>query len=529
MKNSKIIFFTTWVALTMLPMFCSAQYFQALFDVDSTQDWAQDIFLNPDNSYFTIASSFNSRTLKWEFASMTIAPDGLSIVNKKILTTNYYYPFPGIPGEVRKLPGGNYIVPLTLQNPNIDYANSNAGFMKINPIGDTIFIKSCFDTSVNFTALLCASLLGNTHVIAGGLIAGNTSDYSSGLIVCADTFGDTIWTKSYLIDTGHQTMINTVEPIDNWRILVGATRDTRIFYPTTSETIDFNAPWFLVIDTNGNILKDTLWRYTDYWEHLVGVEGGHLYKDKNGGYFHYGNKSDIVNYSNLSGSLHNCPEYFAHLDTDFRITWIDSFPFSDTFGERLIYKMLQTADSDYILAGAYVKDSVTGIGFGWMAKIDKHGGILWQRTYLNDSDQPEYIEDVIEKPNHGLVFIGQSFNDTTPAWHNYLDVWLVGTDSLGCDVGGCEYPTGVRGVVSGEQEASFSVYPNPANTLINFQFSTPIDATIKITNIEGQILETVQVNSATMATLNIASFPPGMYVYQVVTKAETQVGKIIKE
>jgi len=73
------------------------------------------------------------------------------------------------------------------------------------------------------------------------------------------------------------------------------------------------------------------------------------------------------------------------------------------------------------------------------------------------------------------------------------------------------------------------VYPNPANTLINFQFSTAVDATIKITNIEGQILQTVQVNSATMATLNVASYPPGMYVYQVVTKAETQVGKVVKE
>ena len=508
MKNCKIIFFITWVALTALPMLCSAQYFQALFDADSTQDWAQDIFLNPDSSYFTITSSFNSRTFKWEFASMTIAPDGLSIVNKKILTTNYYYPFPGIPGEVRKLPGGNYIVPLTLQNPNIDYENSNAGFMKIDPIGDTIFIKSCFDTSANFTALLCATLFGNRHVFAGGFIAGNTSDYSLGLIICADTFGDTIWTKSYLIDTGHQTMINTVEPLDNWRILVGATRDTRIFYPSTGETIDFNTPWFLVIDTNGNILKDTLWRYTDYWERLSGVEGGHLYKDNNGGYFHYGWLNHLTIPSDLS-DYHNFPSYFAHLDDNFRITWIDSFPFSDTFGKGAIFRIKQTLDSNYLVYGGMAKTYV-GKGYGWVAKISKNGNVLWQRTYLSDSTQNAYLEALIEKPDGNLVFFGQSFNDTLPTWHNVLDVWMVGVDSLGCDVGGCEYPTEVRGVGSGEREASFSVYPNPTDGELTIISS--LSGTFEVLTVTGQLVGEYAIAAGT-TNLNLPAISAsGIYM-----------------
>jgi len=507
MKNSKIIFFTTWVALTMLPMFCSAQYFQALFDVDSTQDWAQDIFLNPDNSYFTIASSFNSRTLKWEFASMTIAPDGLSIVNKKIITTNYYYPFPGIPGEVRKLPGGDYIVPFTLENPNIAYANLDAGFLKLNPVGDTIFIKTYFDTSLVGTELNCVTLLPNGYILGGGSIGGNWNDYAAALIVCADTSGDTLWTKSYLIDTGHYTMINTVEPIDNWRILVGATRDTRIFYPSTGDVIDFNAPWFLVIDTNGNILKDTLWSYTDYWEHLVGVEGGHLYKDKNGGYFHYGNKSDIVDYTDLN-SLHNCPEYFTHLDTNFRITWIDSFPYSDTFGERLIFRIMQTLDSNYIIYGGMAKTSI--LGYGWVAKISKNGNILWQRTYLSDSTQNAYLEALIEKPDGNLVFFGQSFNDTLPTWHNVLDVWMVGVDSLGCDVGGCEYPTEVRGVGSGEREASFSVYPNPTDGELTIISS--LSGTFEVLTVTGQLVGEYAIAAGT-TNLNLpAILASGIYM-----------------
>jgi len=90
-----------------------------------------------------------------------------------------------------------------------------------------------------------------------------------------------------------------------------------------------------------------------------------------------------------------------------------------------------------------------------------------------------------------------------------------------------EHPLEILCAKSDEQIVN--VFPNPANTLINFQFSTPADATIKITNIEGQVLQTVPVSNATITTINIAGYAPGMYLYQMVTKTQTQVGKVMKE
>ena len=206
----------------------------------------------------------------------------------------------------------------------------------------------------------------------------------------------------------------------------------------------------------GNIIKDTLYDYHDYWEYLSGPEGGHLYKDKNGGYFHFGVVNQIIVPSDL-GSNYNFTEYFAHLDTNFRIDWIRKFPYSDTFGKRFISRISQLLDSNYILYGSSLVDSVLH-PTGWIAKIDKHGNILWQRTYLSDTLNDCYIEDLIEKPDGSMVFVGTTGNDTLPSWHHW-DVWLVGLDSNGCDVGGCNIPTRLP-AVSALPEV-FSIFPNP--------------------------------------------------------------------
>ena len=499
MSKIRVYLFLSVLAFLMPAQTVFAQYFQSLFDCDSTQDWGYNIFLNSDSGLFTINISFNSTNNTWDVASLNISSNGLSIMSKKMIGLDNSYVFIGNPGEVKKIQDGNYICPLSIQNPNFYYINTKAGFMKLSQTGDTIFMKTYFDTTPNATWLYCASVLPNGHIMGGGAIGGNWSDYYSGLIICADSLGDTLWTKSYLIDTGHNVTINTIEPLDNSRILVGATRDTRVEYDF-SEWIDFNAPWFLIIDTNGNILKDTLYSYTHYWERLGGVEGGHLYKDKNGGFFHYGRTSTITDLSDLN-NLHNCPTYFAHLDSDFRITWIDSFPYSDTFGRRLIYKMYQTDDSCYMLGGSFLKDSDINTLYGWLAKIGRDGHMLWERYYLSDSGQPHYIEDIVEKPDKSFVLYGSAYNDTLPTWHDQLDVWLVGVDSLGCNVGGCWWPTETNDVQIRDDD--ISIYPNP--TTGNLTALSTQAGSFEVYTVTGQLIGRYLI-SAGATTLQL----PGM-------------------
>ena len=127
-----------------------AQYMQKLYDCDSTDDWGINLFLNNDGTYFTVNQSFKISIYQWELVNLIISSDGNTLLNKKLIRNNNSSIFVGNPGEIKKLYNGNYIAPYTVQTPNITYGNSTTGFMKLNPISDTLFIKTYFDTSVNF-------------------------------------------------------------------------------------------------------------------------------------------------------------------------------------------------------------------------------------------------------------------------------------------------------------------------------------------------------------------------------------------
>ena len=82
-----------------------------------------------------------------------------------------------------------------------------------------------------------------------------------------------------------------------------------------------------------------------------------------------------------------------------------------------------------------------------------------------------YLWDMVEKTDGSMVFLGTTFNDTLPLWHNDDDVWLIGVDSNGCLLpGGCDPDTSggyvdtvtiVKNIsVEGN---SFTVFPNPTN------------------------------------------------------------------
>jgi len=62
-----------------------------------------------------------------------------------------------------------------------------------------------------------------------------------------------------------------------------------------------------------------------------------------------------------------------------------------------------------------------------------------------------------------------------------------------------------------ENVASASVYPNPANDVINFEVSEEI-ASIVITSLEGKVIATT-----TNTTLNVSDFNSGMYLYTLNT------------
>jgi hypothetical protein len=74
----------------------------------------------------------------------------------------------------------------------------------------------------------------------------------------------------------------------------------------------------------------------------------------------------------------------------------------------------------------------------------------------------------------------------------------------------------------------FSVYPNPASTVISVQLPNTVqEASISIYTSVGQLVQQSTVNSASSA-VSIAQLPAGIYFYQIRSGAQVQSGKWIK-
>ena len=517
------------IILAMLlasPQLSSAQYFQHLFDNDSSQDWGWSINQQNDGNYFVQGWSFNQNTDKSSMYNMTISSDGNNILHQYQLLPgmDVINIGSGLPGEMKNLPNGDYILPATMQWPNASthYAYSSGALVKLNSIGDTVFFKIYIDTANHFDVIYALSIVINKGYLLGGVRGTDTPSVPYAYVIRTDSIGDTVWTHTYQKIVTQDAIVNNILPLPDGRIVLGA-MSTYVANggPPHYITYYHNTPWFLVLDSTGNVLKDTL--YGVRYSTGASAVCGELYPDKNGGYINIGYVDTM--YTPDPSDVQNLPGYIAHLDTNFRITWITSFPYSADTGHRQGVLVRQLMDSSYIIVGDSYGSGPYDKGFA--AKINRTGDIVWSHNYYSDETHDAYLRDVVERPDGGFVMTGGTFNDTLPAWHQHQDMWLVGVDSNGCEDGLCApaaVPAAPQPVVKGNE---LLVYPNPTNSILNFEFPVSGNVTIKLMDITGRVLDEQQVANSATAAFSVRNYTPGLYLYQFITANTTRSGKFI--
>jgi len=466
------------VQLLAVPLFSFAQFFQGLYDNDSTEDWGWCTKNIADSNYFILGWSYNEITGQYSIFNMATNTDGTTIISKKDIKGNSLNIGPGLPGEMKELANGGCIIPIYVQWQNGTYINSAGGIIKFNLNGDTIFLKTYTDTSIYYDYINCIAVMPDLGYTIGGERGRNFPYNYPGLLIRTDSSGDTLWVRTYQHDVLQWVAINNIIPLNDGRIVLGA-MSTYMADAGGIHHIAYyhNTPWFLVLDSSGNILKDTLYGSG----YLVGSNVcNNLYKDKSGGYIHIGAFDSLQ--TQYPSDIENFPTYIAHLDTNFRITWITEFPYSEFYGHQQGVTIRQLQDSSYMVVGetAILQAPYT---MGFAAKVSRNGDIIWHRNYYSDTTQWAYFRDVIERPNGSLVFVGSTFNDTLPVWHQGRDVWLLSVDSNGCEIEGCNQNTAVKNIIK-PTGSLFSVFPNP--TTGEFTLKSPQSGTVIIYNMQGQ-------------------------------------------
>lgn len=89
-------------------------------------------------------------------------------------------------------------------------------------------------------------------------------------------------------------------------------------------------------------------------------------------------------------------------------------------------------------------------------------------------------------------------------------------------------PCGPVSLKTHEQEAGFSLYPNPASSEIRIRFDTNSPATIDILDVYGKVLLQTRMESSEDMGINISTLASGVYVVKVSIDGKSSVGKFIK-
>lgn len=84
------------------------------------------------------------------------------------------------------------------------------------------------------------------------------------------------------------------------------------------------------------------------------------------------------------------------------------------------------------------------------------------------------------------------------------------------------------GVEDFGNKPKMSVYPNPANDIVNIKTELTIDS-IEVVNMLGQTVKTIEGKTITNNTINVSAFKSGLYFLNITAEGKKQTIKIIKE
>ncbi len=487
----------------ILPQAIFAQYANRLYDVDSNSEFGYNIRVVNDTGLFihgaanTVAGSAVLFSLKLNASRNEISHSKIVYPGSRLVTANN--------GRLRQLADGTYATGFSLFTPSTPHVRARAGFMKMDANGDTIFTKLYTDTFLHDDVVWdLIEMPDHGFMLAGERY--DTSPICRGIIWRLDNVGNKIWEREYVKAAGIVCTINSIQLLPDSRILMGAA----LWLPAQVGQYQYtrNIPWFVLLDTMGNMLHDI-----EYSIHYSGStmygQGGNIFKDKNGGYFHWGGLDSFIVQD--ASDFTNQPHYVAHLDTNFQIVWIINF--ANVHSKVRIWQVKQLSDSGYLAVGVFMTDFLpTSNPRGWAARISKAGTIIWQNYYTVDFHYDGYLVDAIERPDKSFLLVGTQKSNSLPSWHLF-DVWLVGIDSNGCIMPGCNILTSVP--LEPETKDDFSLYPNPTSG--QFTIHSLQAGHLYITNILGQ-----QVCGYTISPGNtVVHFPSaanaGVYTGKFVT------------
>ncbi len=390
---------------------------------------------------------------------------------------------------------------------------------KFNEIFDTIWTKKYFiDTNWVSPRGMCPTgdggfmIVGETELKSDSTL-GNGQNY--GLMLKVDSLGNYQWFKSFGTDDSDDSFWKVVQTHDGGYLVAGATASWQ-----ESLLLGDRGDWYVVkTDNQGNEEWSRRYgspQYDDDRPSTILMSSDTSYYIT--GAWTYGRNS--------TGSNKYYEPFIVKLDKNFDEVYQLKYD-NHTYYQSYIMAATETADHNIAYLGVRSDD---GTNWYWprgtLHKITPEGEILWQRQYVagNDTTNDRHMTATIKQTNDGGFIFG-GWNVSSAQTPNQ-QMWLVKTDSLGCD-GTDWWPCGAQVQINPTvANSDFKMYPNPSKNIL---FLEIMNDEFKILNAEiyeltGKLVKSFPLEE-TEKGLNISSLPKGLYF----VKLGEQTQKLVVE
>lgn len=429
----------------------------------------------------------NSYTVQLKFLKETAAGIFNPLFQYQPDTIHDFYPDPVLISKAGKIiVSGGY---------GIRYPSNTCFFMKCDSSFTPEKISS-FHDSLKRTNVFVETIESDNNFLCLNVFQKTTENIKADIALYKlDQNGDTIWVKEYVQPGGYSLIAQKVAAYKSGYLIAGEYHD----YITHSYS---QAPKLIYTDTGGivqwqKLLDDSIDGIHDW---VINPDNSIIYCSK------WGDSIEQSGYIGWRG-------YLAKIDSNQNKVW-DMRIDPTTIGTEL-NAITSLRDGNYIAGGLVPQLSPDTAATGGVIKFHDAGDsveIIWKRCYrpLTPKYPVNYIYDILERRNGSIIACGKSEcpDDTFPQ-----QGWILGLDSFGCLVPGCQNWNGID-----EAKTSLPVlrlYPNPVSNQLYFDvrgITSQDEWQISVADVTGKILASIpHVDISTEYFLDTKGYVTGLY------------------
>jgi hypothetical protein len=368
-----------------------------------------------------------------------------------------------------------------------DYSTSDGKLwiLKLNQNGDTLWTKTYkINTGRNFPMDIKSCKSGG-FIISGYCSTQLNSD-AIAMLIKIDSFGNLLWSKIFN-NPSLSALHSCIEIFDGGIVCTGE--------------IGFSSQTDLYL-LRADSLGDTLWTRSF----------GNTSADVGTSIIQTQDSNIIIAGSTINPVLNNWDIDIYKLSLSGIILW------HKTLGdvkENTAHTIVQLSDGNYLIGGT--TNTVSNGYQGLLIKVDNYGDTIWVRTFGSVNSEIGY--NVIESLDGGIVFTGVS-DVFLPNPHTAM--YCIKLNNFG------QLNTHINNVLNGD---SYILYPNPSHDFVRIKTNKPSNrkASFTISDGLGRICNTSSFDDNTLIELDVTKLSKGLYFLIIKEGESTIVKKFFKQ